>query len=122
MANLDLGRITGQPFPQALGAQAENDNTAEARRKEMEEEQNRMLAQILQQDAYNRLQSMKLVKRDQINAVEGILLRMSKNGQIVKRLSDEELKSLLKGFAAKDTKITTLRKDDTSDEEDVYDL
>ncbi|PIA17871.1 hypothetical protein COEREDRAFT_80198 [Coemansia reversa NRRL 1564] len=108
MANLDLGRITGQQFPQALGSQTENDNTAEAKRKEMEEKQNRMLGQILQKDAYNRLQSMKMLKREQINAVEGILLHMSANGQIRKRLSDEELKQLLKGFATED--------------EDVYDF
>ncbi|KAJ2799308.1 Programmed cell death protein 5 [Coemansia guatemalensis] len=127
MANLDLGRLTGQQLPHNVNDQAKDNDTAEARKKEMEERQNWMLGQILDQEAFQRLQSMEPFKPVQISAVKEILLRMSANNQIRKRLTDDELKLLLRGVAAKDTndtKVTTFRKKGIMDEEeeDDYDF
>ncbi|KAJ2712543.1 hypothetical protein H4R19_002701, partial [Coemansia spiralis] len=93
---------------------------------EREEARQQNLERILTKDARQRLTGMALVKEDHVRAVEDLLLRMAASRQIVRPVTDDELKSLLKEISEKEqeqTKIVFSRKESIdSDEESEYDF
>ncbi|KAJ1734356.1 hypothetical protein LPJ61_001106 [Coemansia biformis] len=103
-----------------VGGQGQPDKTSDAQR-EQEELRQQNLERILTKDARQRLASMALVKEGQVRAVEDMLLRMASARRIVRPVTEEELKSLLKeisGNESNDTKIVYNRKESIDSDED----
>lgn len=84
-----------------------------------------ILSQILDSSARDRLRRIAIVKPDRASAVEQLILRMAKSGQIRQRISEDELVALLsdlsgqeQGEKAKIGGIRNLRRKDSDDEWD----
>ncbi len=91
---------------QAVDQQAMED---EARRQQQIESQIRvMLMEILEPDARERLNTIKLTRPEFAKAVEQQLVMLAQSGRIRQRISDEQLKALLSQLTPtkKDFRIT----------------
>lgn len=55
----------------------------------------RQLAQLLNNEARERLSRIRIVREDRARAVEQLLVRMARSGQISRKLTEPELVSLL---------------------------
>ncbi|CAB16880.1 DNA-binding TFAR19-like protein [Schizosaccharomyces pombe] len=84
-----------------------------------------LLSQILEHPARDRLRRIALVRKDRAEAVEELLLRMAKTGQISHKISEPELIELLEKISGEvskrnETKIVINRR--VQDDEDDWDL
>lgn len=82
-----------------------------------------MLAQILHPNARERLGRIALVKEERARAIEDMLIRMARSGQIKNKVTEDELKGMLEEINTqnhKETQITYSRKDtlDSDDDEE----
>ncbi|KAL8511787.1 hypothetical protein ACS0TY_018282 [Phlomoides rotata] len=89
-------------------------------KREAEEQRQLMLTQILTSEARARLARIALVKPDKARGVEDVILRAAQSGQIVEKVSEERLISLLEQIntqTAKETKVTIKRRPSVLDDE-----
>ncbi|KAL8507260.1 hypothetical protein ACS0TY_017977 [Phlomoides rotata] len=89
-------------------------------KREAEEQRQLMLTQILTSEARARLARIALVKPDKARGVEDVILRAAQSGQIVDKVSEERLISLLEQIntqTAKETKVTIKRRPSVLDDE-----
>ncbi|EEB07280.1 DNA-binding TFAR19-like protein [Schizosaccharomyces japonicus yFS275] len=93
---------------------------------QQEEMRHNMLSQILEHSARDRLSRIALVRSDRAKAIEELLLRMAKTGQIRHKITESELIDLLEQISGQETKkketkiVVNRRKFD--DDEDDWDL
>ncbi|XP_041454539.1 programmed cell death protein 5-like [Lytechinus variegatus] len=73
---------------------------AEALQRE-QEMKNTMLAQLLDQSARARLNSIALVKPEKAKMVENMLINMARSGQVGGKINEEQLKGLLEQVSEK---------------------
>ncbi|KAJ1997171.1 hypothetical protein GGI02_005180 [Coemansia sp. RSA 2322] len=97
--------------------------TATGQQGNNDEERKAMLAQILSPEALGRLGHIALVKKERARAVEDMLMRMARMGQIRSKVKEEELVDMLKQINSshhEETKIVYNRKgfEDSEDEEE----
>ncbi|XP_072169382.1 programmed cell death protein 5-like [Diadema setosum] len=94
---------------------------AEAQKRE-QEMKNSMLAQLLDQSARARLNSIALVKPEKAKMVEDMLIRMARTGQIPGKIGEEQLKSFLEQVSEKTSRSTKVKFDrrrvDSDDDDD----
>ncbi|KAL7142538.1 hypothetical protein ABFS83_08G130100 [Erythranthe nasuta] len=79
-----------------------------------------MLTRILTPEARARLARIALVKPDKARGVEDVILRAAQMGQIVEKVSEERLISLLEQIntqTTKETKVTIKRRQSVLDDE-----
>ncbi|RXE57252.1 hypothetical protein ABH15_03885 [Methanoculleus taiwanensis] len=78
------------------------------RQKQMESQIHMVLMQILEPEARERLNTIKLTKPDFAKAVEQQLVMLAQSGRIRQRITDDQLKELLKQLvpSKRDYKIT----------------
>ncbi|KUG20938.1 MAG: DNA-binding protein [Methanomicrobiaceae archaeon] len=78
------------------------------RQKQMESQIRLILMQVLEPEARERLNTIKLTRPDFARAVEQQLVMLAQSGRIRQRITDEQLKDLLKQLvpAKKDYRIT----------------
>ncbi len=78
------------------------------RQKQMESQVHMVLMQILEPEARERLNTIKLTKPDFAKAVEQQLVMLAQSGRIRQRITDDQLKELLKQLipSKRDYKIT----------------
>lgn len=102
-------------------AQQKQQQEAQARQEEMK---NSILAQVLDQSARARLNSIALVKPEKAKMIEGMLCQMATTGQLPGKIGEEQLKSLLEQVSGQTKKTTKLtyerRRVMDSDDEDDY--
>ncbi len=67
-----------------------------ARREQYESQLNLILKQILEPEARERLNTIKLTRPEFAKAIEQQLVALAQSGRLQKRISDAELKALLK--------------------------
>ncbi len=82
----------GMPNVEEMQAQAQ----AQA---QMEEQRANILEQILEPAAKDRMNRLKLVKKDKARAVEDSLIKAATTGQLRNKVSEEALISMLDGVA-----------------------
>ncbi|XP_057950308.1 uncharacterized protein LOC131145191 isoform X2 [Malania oleifera] len=106
-----------------MGNQQNSDQKAqeEAKRREADEQRQMMLSQILSSEARERLARIALVKPEKARGVEDVLLRAAQVGQIVEKVSEERLISLLEQIntqTTKQTKVTIQRRRSVLEDDD----
>ncbi|XP_021764132.1 DNA-binding protein DDB_G0278111-like [Chenopodium quinoa] len=114
MAQCGGGGSGSQQNPEQQKAQEEAKMEAEERRQ-------MMLAQIISSEARERLSRIALVKPEKARGVEDVILRAAQMGQIVEKVSEEKLISLLEQIntqTAKQTKVTIQRRRSVLDDDD----
>ncbi|XP_071690113.1 uncharacterized protein [Rutidosis leptorrhynchoides] len=103
-----------QQNPDQQKAQEEAKNEADERRQ-------MMLSQILTSQARERIARIALVKPEKARGVEDVILRAAQMGQIVEKVSEEKLISLLEQIntqTTKQTKVTIQRRRSVLDDDD----
>ncbi|XWS15930.1 hypothetical protein CRYUN_Cryun34aG0044000 [Craigia yunnanensis] len=90
-------------------------------KREADERRQMMLSQILSSEARERLARIALVKPEKARSVEDVTLRAAQMGQIVEKVSEEKLISLLEQIntqTTKQTKVTIQRRRSVLDDDD----
>ncbi|XP_044496795.1 DNA-binding protein DDB_G0278111-like [Mangifera indica] len=99
----------------------EQQKAQEEAQREADEQRQMMLSQILSSEARERLSRIALVKPEKARGVEDILLRAAQMGQIVEKVSEEKLISLLEQIntqTSKQTKVTIQRRRSVLEDDD----
>ncbi|KAF9666433.1 hypothetical protein SADUNF_Sadunf16G0228900 [Salix dunnii] len=89
--------------------------------RDAEERRQMMLGQILSSEARERLARIALVKPEKARGVEDVILRAAQMGQIVEKVSEERLISMLEQInnqTTKQTKVTIQRRRSVLDDDD----
>lgn len=110
---------------QSSSANTSSQQADNAAQRDVADQTHQMLSQILDPSARDRLRRIALVKPDRASAVEQLIMRMAKSGQIRQRISEDELVGLLREISGQEqnekTKvggIRNLRRQDSDDEWD----
>ncbi|OVA04289.1 DNA-binding TFAR19-related protein [Macleaya cordata] len=106
-----------------VGNQQNPDKQAaqEDAKREADERRQMMLSQILSSQARERIARIALVKPEKARGVEDVILRAAQMGQIVEKVSEEKLISLLEQInnqTTKQTKVTIQRRRSVLDDDD----
>ncbi|KAL0483867.1 hypothetical protein AKO1_011883 [Acrasis kona] len=108
------------------GGEADAAAQAKQQQQQVEEAQarkNQILSQILEADAYSRLQRISLVRPDRCAQVEASLIKMATNRQLSGKVSEKQLIGMLEQYSEQTkpkTKITIQRKNNLWDEDDDF--
>ncbi|KAH6765252.1 double-stranded DNA-binding family protein [Perilla frutescens var. hirtella] len=105
---------------QGQGQGPEQHKAQEEAKREAEEQRQLMLTQILTSEARARLARIALVKPEKARGVEDVILRAAQMGQIVEKVSEEKLISLLEQIntkTTKETKVTIRRRTSVLDDD-----
>ncbi|KAM1008292.1 hypothetical protein ACFX13_004822 [Malus domestica] len=90
-------------------------------KREAEERRQMMLSQIVSGEARERIARIALVKPEKARGVEDVILRAAQMGQIVEKVSEERLISLLEQInnqTTKQTKVTIQRRRSVLEDDD----
>lgn len=99
----------------------EQQKAQEEAKRDAEERRQMMLTQILSSEARERLARIALVKPEKARGVEDIILRAAQMGQIVEKVTEERLITLLEQInteTAKQTKVTIQRRRNVLEDDD----
>ncbi|KAG6790162.1 hypothetical protein POTOM_006310 [Populus tomentosa] len=100
---------------------SEQQKAQEDAKSDAEERRQMMLSQILSSEARERLARIALVKPEKARGVEDVILRAAQMGQIVEKVSEERLISMLEQInnqTTKQTKVTIQRRRSVLDDDD----
>ncbi|KAF5738301.1 Programmed cell death protein 5 [Tripterygium wilfordii] len=104
-----------------LAENSEQQSAQDDAKREAEERRQMMLSQILSAEARERLARIALVKPEKARGVEDVIFRAAQMGQIVEKVSEERLISLLEQInsqTAKQTKVTIQRRRSVLEDDD----
>ncbi|XP_042494755.1 DNA-binding protein DDB_G0278111-like [Macadamia integrifolia] len=128
MADPELEAIRQRRMQELMGQRdlgneqnSEQQKAQEEAKREAEEQRQMMLSQILSADARERLARIALVKPEKARGVEDVILRSAQMGQIVEKVSEEKLISLLEQInsqTSKQTKVTIQRRRSVLEDDD----
>lgn len=98
----------------AMQNQAQQQAMAQAQQQEaqakFESQKKQMLAQIMTSEARNRLANLKLTKPDLVNQIELQLIQSAQAGSLRGKVTDEQLKVLLKNLMGQKREIHITRR------------
>ncbi|CAL9216726.1 unnamed protein product [Arabidopsis halleri] len=112
MARQGMGKQGNQQNP-------EQEKQQEDARREADERRQMMLSQVLSSQARERIARIALVKPEKARGVEDVILRAAQMGQIVEKVSEERLITLLEQInsqTTKQTKVTYQRRRGVDDD------
>ncbi|KAL4627463.1 hypothetical protein ACB092_05G167400 [Castanea dentata] len=128
MADPELEAIRQRRMQELMGQRgvgnqqnSEQQNAQEEAKREAEERRQIMLSQILSAEARERIARIALVKPEKARGVEDVLLNAAQRGQIVEKVSEERLISLLEQIntqTTRQTKVTIQRRRSVLDDDD----
>ncbi|KAM4101131.1 hypothetical protein ACB094_05G120000 [Castanea mollissima] len=128
MADPELEAIRQRRMQELMGQRgvgnqqnSEQQNAQEEAKREAEEQRQMMLSQILSAEARERIARIALVKPEKARGVEDVLLNAAQRGQIVEKVSEERLISLLEQIntqTTRQTKVTIQRRRSVLDDDD----
>lgn len=110
------------------GASAEQVEQQRKKQEAMQEQRRIMLKQILSNEAREKLSNIRLVKPDRAEQVENYIINAAQTGQLGGKVSEEQLKELLRNVTEKEqskNKVTIMRRrplfdDDEDDDDDDF--
>jgi programmed cell death protein 5 len=82
----------------------------ERMRQEMEAQKRQIMMQILSPEARSRLANLRLTRPDYVNQIELQLIQLAQAGRIASKITDEQLKELLRKLAGPKKEINITRK------------
>ncbi len=97
-----------QQAAQQAQQQSQDAQAQEPMRRELEAQKRQVLLQILTPEARSRLANLRLTKPEFVDQVELQLIQLAQMGRIKSKITDEQLKELLRKLAGqkRDIKIT----------------
>ena len=97
-----------QQAAQQAQQQSQDAQAQEQMRRELEAQKRQVLLQILTPEARSRLANLRLTKPEFVDQVELQLIQLAQMGRIKSKITDEQLKELLRKLAGqkRDIKIT----------------
>jgi programmed cell death protein 5 len=93
-----------------LQQQAYNTESQQQAQQELEMQKKQIMIQILTPEARNRLVNLRLTKPDFVNQIELQLIQLAQSGNVKDKISDSQLKELLKRLSGKKREINIRRK------------
>lgn len=103
MEQLQQQQAAQQVSPQEIEAQ-------ERMRQEMEAQKRQLMIQILTPEARSRLANIRLTRPDYVNQIELQLIQLAQAGRIASKITDEQLKELLRKLAGPKKEINITRR------------
>ncbi len=107
MAELEAQQAAAQNQMQQQAAQQAQQQEAQ---RQFEAQKKQMLAQIMTSEARNRLANLKLTKPELVNQIELQLIQSAQAGSLRGKVTDEQLKVLLRQIAGQKREIKITRK------------
>ena len=107
MAELQAQQAAMQNQQQQAAIQAQQQ---EAQRQQFEAQKKQILGQILTSEARNRLANLKLTKPELVNNIEIQLIQSAQAGSLRGKVTDEQIKVLLRQIASQKREIKITRK------------
>lgn len=107
MANIDEIR---QRRMEELQRQAQEQNQQIAQQQEFEAQKKQILMRILTPEARSRLANIRLTKPEFVQQIELQLIQLAQTGQIQSKITDAQLKDLLKRIIAPKKEFNIRRK------------
>lgn len=112
MADSELEALRKQRMAELQKASGGNSGANAEQQEEMRRQQqdmkHSMLSQLLSQQARARLNTLALTKPEKAQQVENMIIQMARSGQIMDKLSEEQLISLLEKISEKTQKKTVV--------------
>jgi programmed cell death protein 5 len=103
MEQLQQQQAAQQASPQEIEAQ-------ERMRQEMEAQKRQIMMQILTPEARSRLANLRLTRPDYVDQIELQLIQLAQAGRIASKITDEQLKELLRKLAGQKKEINITRR------------
>jgi len=100
-----MEELQQQAAMQAQQQQATDVESQERMRRELEAQKKQVLMQILTPEARSRLANIRLTKPDFVDQIEMQLIQLAQMGRIQSKITDEQLKVLLKKLAGQKREI-----------------
>ncbi|MGL6299036.1 MAG: DNA-binding protein [Methanobacteriaceae archaeon] len=95
---------------QELQQQAVQEQSQAQMQQEMEMQKKQIMMQILTTEARSRLANLRLTKPDFVNQIEIQLIQLVQSGRVQGKITDEQLKDLLKKLSGAKREINISRK------------
>ncbi|KAI9593918.1 PDCD5-related protein [Syncephalis fuscata] len=124
-AQRGAGSASGSQPGGFTGGSNDAEGDDEAKRSQAEEMRRTMLSQILNNEARERLARIAMVKPDKARAMEDLLIRMARGGQLRGQITEKQLVELLENInqqAPTQSKIVYNRRREVDSDEDDWDL
>lgn len=106
----ELRRKRMQELQQQAAAQQAASQEQEQARRELEAQKRQAMMQILTPEARSRLANLRLTKPEMVDQIELQLIQLAQMGRIKSKITDEQLKELLKNLAGQRREINITRK------------
>lgn len=106
----ELRRKRMQQLQQQASQQAGQAESQEQMRREVEAQKRQVMVQILTPEARGRLANLRLTKPEFVEQVELQLIQLAQMGRIKSKITDDQLKVLLKKLVGQKKEINITRK------------
>lgn len=111
MADIDeIRRKRMEELQQQAQQQAYESQQQEQMKQEVEAQKKQVMMQILTPEARSRLANIRLTKPDYVNQIEMQLIQLAQRGQIQSKITDDQLKVILKQLSGQKREINITRK------------
>jgi len=106
----ELRRKRMQELQQQAAAQQAASREQEEARRQIEAQKRQAMLQILTPEARSRLANLRLTRPEMVDQIEVQLIQLAQMGRIKSKITDDQLKQLLKNLAGQKRDINITRK------------
>lgn len=106
----EIRRKRLQQLQQQATQQSAEAESQENMRREFEAQKKQIIMQILTPEARSRLANLRLTRQDFVEQIELQLIQLAQMGRVKTKITDEQLKELLKKVTGKKREINITRK------------
>lgn len=106
----ELRRKRMQELQQQAAAQQAVSQEQEQAQKQLEAQKRQAMMQILTPEARGRLANIRLTRPEMVDQIELQLIQLAQMGRVKSKITDDQLKQLLKNLAGQKREINIIRK------------
>ncbi len=106
----ELRRKRMQELQQQAAAQQTNSYEQEQARQQLEAQKRQVMVQILTPEARSRLANLRLTRPEMVEQLELQLIQLAQAGRVNAKITDEQLKQLLKNLSGQKREINITRR------------